>query len=55
MKTRAAVFRKAGEPISMETIDVRSPGPHEVLVEFKATGLCHTDLSVVDGLSLIHI
>ena len=49
MKTRAAVFRKAGEPISMETIDVRSPGPHEVLVEFKATGLCHTDLSVVDG------
>jgi S-(hydroxymethyl)glutathione dehydrogenase/alcohol dehydrogenase len=49
MKTRAAVFRRTHEPLSIETLDVRAPGPHEILVEFKATGLCHTDLSVVDG------
>lgn len=49
MKTRGAVFHQAHEPLHIETLDVRSPGPHEVLVEFKATGLCHTDLSVVDG------
>ncbi|MGE0388414.1 MAG: zinc-binding dehydrogenase [Gammaproteobacteria bacterium] len=49
MKTRAAVFHRPHESLGIETLDVRSPGPHEVLVEFKATGLCHTDLSVVDG------
>ena len=49
MKTRAAVFYRSHEPLHIEEIDLRSPGPHEVLVEFKATGLCHTDLSVVDG------
>lgn len=49
MKTRAAVFRRAHKPLQFETLDVRFPGAHEVLVEFKATGLCHTDLSVVDG------
>lgn len=49
MKTRAAVFHDTHEPLRIETLDVRAPGPHEVLVEFKATGLCHTDLSVVDG------
>lgn len=49
MKTQAAVFYRPYEPLRIQTIDVRSPGPHEVLVEFKATGLCHTDLSVVDG------
>ena len=49
MKTRAAVFHRTDEPLHIEELDLRPPGPHEVLVEFKATGLCHTDLSVVDG------
>jgi S-(hydroxymethyl)glutathione dehydrogenase/alcohol dehydrogenase len=43
MKTRAAVAFKAGEPLSIETVDLAGPGPGEVLVEIKATGLCHTD------------
>ena len=49
VKTRAAIFERAHDPLRIEEIDVRSPDPDEVLVEFKATGLCHTDLSVVDG------
>lgn len=49
MKTRAAIFHRPGEPLHMQEVELRSPGPHEVLVEFRATGLCHTDLSVVDG------
>ncbi len=43
MKTRAAVAFKAGDPLSIETVDLAGPGPGEVLVEIKATGLCHTD------------
>ena len=43
MKTRAAVAFKAGEPLCIETVDLAGPGPGEVLVEIKATGLCHTD------------
>jgi S-(hydroxymethyl)glutathione dehydrogenase/alcohol dehydrogenase len=43
MKARAAIARKAGEPLSIETIDVEGPKQGEVLVEIKATGVCHTD------------
>src|ERR1700761_9552064 len=43
MKTRAAVAWKAGEPLSIETVDLEGPGAGEVLVEIKATGICHTD------------
>jgi S-(hydroxymethyl)glutathione dehydrogenase/alcohol dehydrogenase len=43
MKTRAAVAWKAGQPLSVETVDLTGPGPGEVLVEIKATGICHTD------------
>ena len=43
MKTRAAVARKAGEKLSLETIDLAGPREGEVLVEIKATGICHTD------------
>ena len=49
MRTQAAIFERSHAPLTLDWIDVRSPGPHEVLVEFRATGLCHTDLSVVDG------
>src|SRR6186997_18898 len=43
MKTRAAVARKAGAPLSLETVDLDGPREGEVLVEIKATGICHTD------------
>ncbi len=43
MKTRAAVAHKAGAPLTVETVDLDGPRAGEVLVEIKATGLCHTD------------
>jgi S-(hydroxymethyl)glutathione dehydrogenase/alcohol dehydrogenase len=49
MKTRAAVARKAGEKLSLETIDLAGPRDGEVLVEVKATGICHTDEYTLSG------
>jgi len=43
MQTRAAVAWKAGSPLTIESVDLAGPGPGEVLVEIKATGICHTD------------
>ena len=43
MKTRAAVAWKAGAPLTIETVDLEGPKAGEVLVEVKATGICHTD------------
>jgi len=43
MKTRAAVAWKAGAPLTIETVDLEGPRAGEVLVEIKATGVCHTD------------
>ncbi len=43
MKTRAAVAWKAGEPLRVEEVDLDGPRAGEVLVEIKATGVCHTD------------
>jgi S-(hydroxymethyl)glutathione dehydrogenase/alcohol dehydrogenase len=43
MKTRAAVAWRAGEPLAVETVDLEGPRAGEVLVEVKATGICHTD------------
>jgi S-(hydroxymethyl)glutathione dehydrogenase/alcohol dehydrogenase len=49
MKARAAVARRAGEPLTIETVDVEGPKPGEVLVEIKATGVCHTDAYTLSG------
>jgi S-(hydroxymethyl)glutathione dehydrogenase/alcohol dehydrogenase len=49
MKTRAAVAHSAGQPLSIETIDVDGPGEGEVLVEVKAAGVCHTDAFTLSG------
>jgi S-(hydroxymethyl)glutathione dehydrogenase / alcohol dehydrogenase len=49
MKTRAAVAREAGKPLSLETIDLAGPREGEVLVEIKATGICHTDEFTLSG------
>jgi S-(hydroxymethyl)glutathione dehydrogenase / alcohol dehydrogenase len=49
MKVRAAVAREAGKPLSLETVDVEGPRAGEVLVEVKATGICHTDEFTLSG------
>ena len=49
MKTRAAVAWKAGAPLSIETVDLQGPREGEVLVEVKATGICHTDQYTLSG------
>lgn len=49
MKTRAAVAYGAGKPLSVETVDLEGPKAGEVLVEIKATGVCHTDAFTLSG------
>src|SRR5689334_25088500 len=43
MKTKAAVAYAAGKPLEIVTVDLAGPRAGEVLVELKATGVCHTD------------
>ena len=43
METKAAVAFQAGKPLQIETVTLDGPRAGEVLVEMKATGLCHTD------------
>ncbi|SFP44714.1 S-(hydroxymethyl)glutathione dehydrogenase / alcohol dehydrogenase [Nitrosomonas cryotolerans] len=49
MKTRAAVAWKAGQPLVIENVDLEGPRAGEVLVEIKATGICHTDYYTLSG------
>jgi len=49
MKSKAAVAHKAGAPLSIETVEVAGPKAGEVLVEIKATGICHTDEFTLSG------
>jgi S-(hydroxymethyl)glutathione dehydrogenase/alcohol dehydrogenase len=49
MKTRAAVAFEAGKPLIIETVDLEGPKAGEVLVEIKATGICHTDAFTLSG------
>jgi S-(hydroxymethyl)glutathione dehydrogenase/alcohol dehydrogenase len=49
MKTRAAVAWKAGAPLTIEEVDLQGPQAGEVLIEIKATGVCHTDLYTLSG------
>jgi S-(hydroxymethyl)glutathione dehydrogenase/alcohol dehydrogenase len=49
LKTRAAVAFEAGKPLTIETIDLEGPKAGEVLVEIKATGVCHTDAFTLSG------
>ena len=44
-----AVFHAADRPVTVEDVRVRDPGPGEVRVAIRAAGLCHSDLSVIDG------
>ncbi len=57
MKVRAAVLREMGlpapyaesQPLHIEEVELAPPGPGELLVKIDAAGLCHSDLSVIDG------
>ncbi|MBC8238926.1 MAG: S-(hydroxymethyl)glutathione dehydrogenase/class III alcohol dehydrogenase [Alphaproteobacteria bacterium] len=49
MDTKAAVAFEAGKPLSIETVQMDGPRPGEVLVEIKATGICHTDAFTLSG------
>ena len=50
MKTRAAVAFEAKRPLQVVEVDLEGPKAFEVLVEIKATGICHTDAYTLDGL-----
>ncbi|RMF98784.1 MAG: S-(hydroxymethyl)glutathione dehydrogenase/class III alcohol dehydrogenase [Gammaproteobacteria bacterium] len=49
MKTRAAVAFEAGKPLEIVDVDLEGPRAGEVLVEIKATGVCHTDAFTLSG------
>ena len=49
MKVRAAVAHAAGKPLTIEEVDLAGPKAGEVLVEIKATGICHTDEFTLSG------
>ncbi|MGL6236787.1 MAG: zinc-binding dehydrogenase [Segniliparus sp.] len=57
MKTLAAVLRQEREPrpyassrpLRLEELDLADPGPHELAVRIEAAGVCHSDLSVING------
>src|SRR5471030_3358744 len=49
MDVRAAVAFEAGQPLSVETVQLDGPKEGEVLVEIKATGICHTDKYTLSG------
>ncbi len=49
MKSRAAVAFEAGKPLEIVEVDVAGPREGEVLVEIKATGVCHTDEFTISG------
>ena len=49
MKTRAAVAVAAGKPLEIMEVDLEGPREGEVLVEVKATGICHTDEFTLSG------
>ena len=50
MEIEAAVFRKVREPLTIEAVEIDQPWGREVLVRTVATGVCHSDLHVVDGI-----
>jgi len=49
MRVRAAVAHRAGAPLTIEDVELEGPRAFEVLVEIKATGVCHTDAFTLSG------
>lgn len=52
MDIKAAIAWEAGKPLSIETVQLEGPRAGEVLVEIKATGVCHTDAYTLSGADL---
>ena len=49
MDIKAAIAWEPGKPLSIETVQLEGPRAGEVLVEIKATGVCHTDAYTLSG------
>ncbi len=49
IRARAAVLRRTGAPLSIETVTLGPPAAGDVLVRVRAAGLCHTDLEAIEG------
>ena len=49
MDIRAAVAHRAGAPLTIETVRLEGPRAGEVMIEIKATGICHTDEFTLSG------
>ena len=49
MKVKAAVAHQAGKPLALEEVDLEGPKAGEVMIEVKATGICHTDEFTLSG------
>ena len=49
MRSRAAIAFEAGKPLEIAEVDVGGPAAGEVMVEIKATGVCHTDAFTLSG------
>ena len=49
MDVRAAVAHEAGKPLAIETVQLEGPKAGEVMVEIRATGICHTDAFTLSG------
>ena len=46
---KAAVLRETKKPLVIENVTINKPGPREVLIRTVAAGVCHSDLSIVEG------
>lgn len=49
MRTKAAILDEYGGPVGVRPVDLRAPGPGEVLVEIAASGVCHSDLHAMSA------
>lgn len=48
-KMKAAVVKEFGKPLSIETVDIPSPSPSQILIKVVSSGVCHTDLHAAEG------
>ncbi|GJD07806.1 Alcohol dehydrogenase [Galdieria sulphuraria] len=48
-KMKAAVVKEFGKPLSIESVDIPSPGPSQILIKVISSGVCHTDLHAAEG------
>jgi Zn-dependent alcohol dehydrogenase len=51
VKIRGVVLEETGGPLTVSELELAPPGPHEVLVRLRASGVCHSDYNAVDGTS----